>query len=620
MKIIVNRLNLICEEIIPHQQYGFIKNRAITDAALDIISTMRAQEDTSKQHWLLFLDQQKAFDRVNHDFLELTLSKMNFDTKFTKLIHNLFAGQEAHIIEAGNISKSLRVERGVRQGDPLSPLLYILAFEPLIRNLNEHLQGICLGNQFFKVSAYADDLTIGIGSCTDWNEVLALVNLYESASNAKINKMKSKLVPLTPVARRVDLPNEDQFTKVEEQDTLTILGYNVSTNGQTEKSLWPTTIQKLKKAIDKLEGRNLSFKGKIVIANALILSKIWYTAYLLPPGRKQVTEINRIISLWIKGTSRMLPKYSTFQQSAEYAGLQAPIIKDMLDARLISVWLKLLTSSSLWAIHERTKISLTLRHKRNISPLQALSLDKPRTKAWPSKWKPYLLAWHRIKGKISSTTNWPWKLEEIKMAETQGSEITTKKVLELLRKTSTPSISLRISPQVPLPLWLSLKSVNNKKRDIFWRLFHKALPLGYRLKHISPSESGNCIWCPNDLQTPEHFAIECQVSFLIWKESYNFLNITSEKTPPSTLEEVFRILDSPHSQVSLAKIWLHINSIYEIWCRYTAAKWGEVDIPLTSFTSITRNHISREIHALKYNASNNLSKTSKIICKYISCT
>ncbi|CAG8724994.1 17349_t:CDS:1, partial [Dentiscutata heterogama] len=59
--------------------------------------------------------------------------------------------------------------------------------------------------------------------------------------------------------------------------------------------------------------------------------------------------------------------------------------------------------------------------------------------------------------------------------------------------------------------------------------------------------SGNCIWCPNDLQTPEHFAIECQVSSLIWKETYSFLNIISEKTP-STLKEVFQILDTPHSQ------------------------------------------------------------------------
>ena len=91
MKIITNRLNSICEVLIPHQQYGFIKNRAITDAALDIITTMRNQLDPSKQNWLLFIDQQKAFDRVSHNFLELTLKNMNFDTRFTNLVYNLFS-------------------------------------------------------------------------------------------------------------------------------------------------------------------------------------------------------------------------------------------------------------------------------------------------------------------------------------------------------------------------------------------------------------------------------------------------------------------------------------------------------------------------------------------------
>jgi len=200
MKILANRLNLICEKIVPHQQHGFIRNRSITDAALDIITAMRNQLDSSKQHWLLFIDQQKAFDRISHDFLELTLKNMNFDHKFISLVHNLFSSQEAHIIDAGDISKPLRVERGVRQGDPLSPLLYILAFEPLIRNLERQLQGIRLGNQFFKTSAYADDLTIGIGSPTDWNKTLAALSLYEVASNAKINKNKTKLVPLTTIA------------------------------------------------------------------------------------------------------------------------------------------------------------------------------------------------------------------------------------------------------------------------------------------------------------------------------------------------------------------------------------------------------------------------------------
>ena len=86
MKIIANRLNTICEGLVPHQQQGFIKNRSITDTALDIITIMRNQADPSKQYWLLFINQQKAFDRVNHNFLELTLRNMNFDTMFINLV------------------------------------------------------------------------------------------------------------------------------------------------------------------------------------------------------------------------------------------------------------------------------------------------------------------------------------------------------------------------------------------------------------------------------------------------------------------------------------------------------------------------------------------------------
>ena len=56
MKVIANRLNLICDNIIPSHQQGFIRNRSITDTALDIITTMRNQKDSSKQHWMLFVD------------------------------------------------------------------------------------------------------------------------------------------------------------------------------------------------------------------------------------------------------------------------------------------------------------------------------------------------------------------------------------------------------------------------------------------------------------------------------------------------------------------------------------------------------------------------------------
>jgi exonuclease III len=619
MKIIANRLNLICEEIIPHQQHGFVKNRSITDAALDIITTMRNQEDPSKQHWLLFIDQQKAFDRVNHNFLELTLKNMNFDSKFINLVHNLFANQEAHIIDAEDISKPFRVERGVRQGDPLSPLLYILAFEPLIRNLEKHIQGIKLGNQYFKTSAYADDLTIGIGSPLDWDIVQSFLNLYEAASNAKINKTKTKLVPLTPVARRVELINEEQFIKLEEQDSLVILGYNILVNGQPKKDLWTTTINKLKEALNNITNRNLSFKGKILIAKSLILSKIWYSAYLQPPNRKQVAEINRVISLWIKGTSRMLPRYSTFQQPTEQAGLLAPVIKDMLDAQLISVWIKLLTLNTFWSNYEREKISSILRAKRNISPTQALNANNIRTKAWPTEWKPFLVAWTRIGGKVPSDSTWPWNQNEIIVDDLRGDELSVRKILELLKKSTPASILFQSSPQRNQPSWLSLKQICNKRKDVFWRLFHRALPLGYRLKHIGAVETGDCIWCTEKLQTIEHFALECPTSILIWKEAYRFLNINVDKTLPTTIENIFQASNINCPQALPAITWLHINIIYEIWCQYTSVKWGNSNIPFNSLKSIIRNRISKEINTLKYNSANNKSKTTKILCKYLKC-
>ena len=63
---------------------------------------------------------------------------MNFDRKLTNLVANLFSNQIAHIIEDNVLSEPFRVERGVRQGDPLSPLLYVLAFEPLLNQLEKN--------------------------------------------------------------------------------------------------------------------------------------------------------------------------------------------------------------------------------------------------------------------------------------------------------------------------------------------------------------------------------------------------------------------------------------------------------------------------------------------------
>jgi exonuclease III len=619
MKILANRLNVICKDIISSHQHGFVKNRSITDAALDVITVMRNQNDNSKQHWMLFVDQQKAFDRINHEFLEIVLEKMNFNTSFIAVIKNLFANQEAHILDSGQLSKSFRVERGVRQGDPISPLLYILAFEPLLLGLKNNLQGIKLGQQFFKITAYADDLTIGIGSLSDWNHTSRLLEIYEKASNAKINKVKTKLVPLTPVAHRVELPQAEQLYKVQEDELITTLGYTILPNGYPKKDLWTSTLNNLKSSLEKLTYRNLSFKGKILLSKSLILSKIWYTAYLLPPNRKQVAEINRLISVYIKNNSRMLPRYSIFQQQYEQAGLQAPIIKDMLDARILTVWIKLLSSDYFWAKFERDKITIILNEKRNISPLQALLSDNIRSKAWPTEWKPYLLAWKRAKGKITATQDWPWSKEEIRIGDEKGNEISVNKILLVLRGTSLPSHTSTISTtsaDQSLTIWPYIKTISNKKKDIFWRLYHRSLPLGYRLKYIESPEAEFCIWCNEKTQTPEHFAFECTLSKEIWSNAYRFLNFSSTLIIPTTFDRIFNISNSTNLYLKQVLTWLHTTIVYEIWCCYTSTKWGNNTYPLQTHITISNNRIAKEIQ-LVHNALSVNSLEKKAICKYL---
>ncbi|CAG8653217.1 5025_t:CDS:2, partial [Ambispora leptoticha] len=129
-----NRINPICNLLIGSAQQAFIRGRSITNTALDILTVLRNQTDQLKQHWLLLLDQQKAFDRVNHSYLQTVLQKMNFDPKFTRIVNMLFSTQQAHITAS---------------------------------------------------AVYADDLTVGFSSTTDWDSFTNTINKYEKASNAK---------------------------------------------------------------------------------------------------------------------------------------------------------------------------------------------------------------------------------------------------------------------------------------------------------------------------------------------------------------------------------------------------------------------------------------------------
>uniref|UniRef100_A0A670ZAE6 SET and MYND domain containing 3 n=1 Tax=Pseudonaja textilis TaxID=8673 RepID=A0A670ZAE6_PSETE len=109
---------------------------------------------------LIFLDAQKAFDNVNWRFMLLLLEQMGFARKFIQAIEATYYKQTAKVMIEGELTDSINIRKGTRQGCPLSPLLFVLTLEVLNRNIRDekNIKGMKIKKEEFKLQVFADDL------------------------------------------------------------------------------------------------------------------------------------------------------------------------------------------------------------------------------------------------------------------------------------------------------------------------------------------------------------------------------------------------------------------------------------------------------------------------------
>ena len=110
--------------IIHHNQCGFIKGRFIGEAARSILDIIDHTESLNLPGVLLFIDFEKAFDSIEGPFLYKVLETFNFGPSFISWVRTFYNNAMSCVINNGLTSQSFKLERGVRQGDPLSPYLF----------------------------------------------------------------------------------------------------------------------------------------------------------------------------------------------------------------------------------------------------------------------------------------------------------------------------------------------------------------------------------------------------------------------------------------------------------------------------------------------------------------
>ncbi|GAU37762.1 hypothetical protein TSUD_102790 [Trifolium subterraneum] len=199
-KVLANRLRSVIGSVISESQTAFVKDRQIPDGIL-IANEVVDEARMSKKELMLFkVDFEKAYDSVDWGYLDAVMGRMYFPTLWRKWIRECVCTATSSILVNGSPTEEFPLERGLRQGDPLSPFLFLLAAEGLSvlmktmveRNL---FTGYSIGKREpISIShlQFADDtLLLGVKSWENVRALRAFLVLFESMSGLKVNFNKS---------------------------------------------------------------------------------------------------------------------------------------------------------------------------------------------------------------------------------------------------------------------------------------------------------------------------------------------------------------------------------------------------------------------------------------------
>ena len=208
------------------------------------------------------------------------LNLFGFGPSFRNWIFTLYNDAYMQIIVNDFLTSPVRLSRGVRQGDALSPMLYVLCVEVLactIRN-SPRIEGFLLpgaGGAQFKVSQYADDTTVFVKDESSLIYLFNAISLYEKGSGARLNVSKTKAMWLGNWKDRCDKPLGLNWV-----DKMKVLGI-VFGNVNVERDNWEPRLSKVDKMLTLWQSRSLSLVGKVLILNTLAFSKLFYLSRIL---------------------------------------------------------------------------------------------------------------------------------------------------------------------------------------------------------------------------------------------------------------------------------------------------------------------------------------------------
>ncbi|GMI99700.1 hypothetical protein HRI_003639300 [Hibiscus trionum] len=396
-KIIVRRLKSVMPRLIHPTQTGFISGRSINDNVIlnqEIIHSMRVKK--TKQGWMaLKIDLEKAFDRVRWDFLQDTLEDVGFPSDLIRIIMHCVTSATIQVQWNGSLSSPFSPERGIRQGDPLSPYLFVLTMERLGQAIRQSVDsgawkpfrmarsGIPLSHLFF-----ADDLILYAKADISQAQVISdVLKEFEKCSGHKVSVRKSQIYfsPNTNPSLQDEICMAIGFQKTLSLGTY--LGVPVR-HERMRIADFDFILDRIRSKLNGWAARCLSLAGRITLAKSVLeaIPTYFMQTAILPIG--VCANIDKLVRGFIWGSSASAKKISlvnweVLTQPLRCGGLGVPRSHERNMAYMAKLaWFLISRPNDLWVRALREKYKITCLCPASISRTNSTPLWRGISNAW----------------------------------------------------------------------------------------------------------------------------------------------------------------------------------------------------------------------------------------------
>ena len=349
---IANRLKLVLHNLINEDQTGFIRNRYIGDNIRLIYDTISYLDDHDLSGLLLNIDFEKAFDSISWEFMFKVLKAFGFQKDICKWISVFYKGIKSCVIVNGQVSDWFSIKRGCRQGDPVSPYLFILCAEILAIMIRENpdIHGIIINGVEYKLSQYADDTELFLsGDRKSFETCVETLFRFGRVSGLHVNSSKTNVVWLGN-KKKSDIRYMQHLGLDWNPSKFKILGIWF-TNDLKEciKLNYSERLADINHLFKVWVKRQLTPMGRVAVLKSLILSKLTHLWLLLPNPPEAFFQTCQKLCykfIWNNKPDKISRKVA--HKSVKEGGIGIPELKTFVSSLKLSWIRKVERSSHKW--------------------------------------------------------------------------------------------------------------------------------------------------------------------------------------------------------------------------------------------------------------------------------